>query len=83
VGQEPAPPAEESSLKILPPSLGETVSTERPFATPAELEPLPVSPELALNSADLVQEPAGEPVHTNGTHPVTGEVSEHESVHHD
>ncbi|HKO11918.1 MAG TPA: twin-arginine translocase TatA/TatE family subunit, partial [Acidobacteriaceae bacterium] len=74
---------EESTPTIQPPSEGETVSTGRPFATPAE-EPLPVSPELALNSADLVEEATTpDAVHSNGNHPLAGDVSEHESVHHD
>ena len=82
VAQTPAP-AEESTPTIQPPSVGETVSTERPFATPAE-EPLPVSPELALNSADLVEEATTpDAVHANGHDPLAADVSEHESVHHD
>lgn len=77
-----------STPTILPPSVGETVSAERPFATPVEPETLQVSPELALNSADLVQDAPGTSetpteAHSNGTHPHAGEISEPESVHHD
>lgn len=82
VAQTPTTP-DESTPTIQPPSVGETVSTGRPFATPAE-EPLPVSPDLALNSADLVEEATpSDAVHSNGHHPLAGDVSEHESVHHD
>jgi TatA/E family protein of Tat protein translocase len=42
---------------ILPPSTGETVSAARPFAAGAEApETLPVTPDLALNSAAIVAE---------------------------
>lgn len=51
----PAPLA--ATPSILPPSTGTPVSAERPFVAPAEpAEPLPVSPDLALNSAALVSE---------------------------
>lgn len=76
-------------LTIQPPSVGETVSADRPYATPVDPDFPQVSPELALNSADLVQnetatsERPEEAAHSNGTHPHAGEISEHESVHHD
>jgi sec-independent protein translocase protein TatB len=53
----------ESTPSIMPPSTGETVSTGRPFAPIGDgTEPLPVSPELALNSAELIAELVAEPV---------------------
>jgi len=102
-------PAEAATPTILPPSTGAPVSAARPFVSPVEaVEPLPVSPDLALSSAEIVPEPqpfadngaitetshaaaASEPAaahlaadattHGNGSHPLTGEISE--SVHHD
>ncbi|HEY6447363.1 MAG TPA: twin-arginine translocase TatA/TatE family subunit [Acidobacteriaceae bacterium] len=84
---------------ILPPSTGAPVSTERPFAAPVDpAEPLPVSPDLALNSAALVSEstedrPAKDatpvevsveaPVASNGSHPTPEEVAEPASLPHD
>lgn len=106
----PAEPATTATAPaILPPSTGAPVSAARPFASPVEAsETLPVSPDLALNSAQIVPEPqhstgndaatelshvaaaseaaaASLPVevsaHSNGSHPLTGEIPE--SVHHD
>ncbi|MGC2619532.1 MAG: twin-arginine translocase TatA/TatE family subunit [Acidobacteriaceae bacterium] len=73
---------------ILPPSTGETVSTARPFTPAADAtEPLPVSPELALNSAEIVGEPAAHVARdgeaTNGVHPPTTEAAPEEAVNHD
>lgn len=62
---------------IQPPSTGETVSTARPFATPAESEP--DSPETEISSSDQPGVAAANP---NGTH-TPAEVPEEESVHHD
>jgi sec-independent protein translocase protein TatB len=90
----------ETTPSILPPSTGETVSTARPFAPAADgTEPLPVSPELAMNSAELIAEPVAEPAaapavaetplpvdvpaSTNGVHAVPAEAEHHESVSHD
>lgn len=76
----------ELSPKILPPAIGEKVSASRPFATPAELEAPPLSPDQALNSANLVdamQDPVHSVPESNGAHPLTEESREHESVHHD
>jgi sec-independent protein translocase protein TatB len=87
----------EATPSILPPSTGETVSTARPFAPAADaMEPLPVSPELALNSADLLAEaaPSAEPsvpgvaeprptdpaATANGVHALSPEAAQHESV---
>lgn len=62
-GSLPAAPAAEIAASselpppptILPPSMGTTVSTERPFAPVADpVEALPVSPELALTPAEIV-----------------------------
>ena len=84
---------------ILPPSTGAPVSTERPFAASAEpAAPLPVSPDLALNSAALVGESTGDrsieeaasvaisaevPAVSNGSHPVPGDASEPAPASHD
>jgi TatA/E family protein of Tat protein translocase len=85
---------------ILPPSTGETVSTARPFAPAADAtEPLPVSPALALNSAELLAEPqaAAEtpavadaqsaPVDlgtsANGAHAVPVETAQQDAVNHE
>lgn len=64
----PPPPA--IAPTILPPSVGESVSTGRPFAAPGEpAETLPVSPDLALNSAAIVAEAAADEAPANGAHP--------------
>lgn len=72
---------------ILPPSTGTPVSKAQPFASSEGMsEALPVSPDLALNSAELVADVpvAGEiPAHTNCAHAVQEEPAEHEPVRHD
>jgi sec-independent protein translocase protein TatB len=89
-GSGEIPPPVATAPTIMPPSMGETVSTGRLFAAPAGVpETMPVSPALALNSAEIIEEPAasgkpaaapdGEP-EMNGTHHA-GEIPE--SVHHD
>ncbi|HEX4005685.1 MAG TPA: twin-arginine translocase TatA/TatE family subunit [Acidobacteriaceae bacterium] len=51
------PPAAATAPTIMPPSDGATVSASSPFAQPAApAETLPVSPDLALNSAAIVAE---------------------------
>ena len=82
-----ASPQQESSSPvptIQPPSTGETVSTARPFATPAESEPQPPAAEATMSPADLLQQtPDVAAGGSNGTHASAAEVSEEESVHHD
>src|ERR1700677_4654765 len=90
----------EATPTIMPPSTGETVSTARPFASAADaMEPLPVSPELALNSANLLPEaaPSAEPAvrgaaeplpddpaaPANGVHALNPEAAQHESANYD
>lgn len=73
---------------ILPPSTGETVSTARPFAPAVDAtEPLPVSPELALNSAEIIGEPAAHAADggetASGVHPTATEATPQEAVNHD
>ena len=64
------PPPPEIVPTILPPSVGEPVSTGRPFAVPADpAEQLPLSPDLALNSAEIV---TAVPPATTNTAPVNG-----------
>lgn len=80
VQQESSP----ATPTIQPPSTGETVSTARPYATPAEPETL--TADAVLSSTDLLQETperAADLANSNGAHALTGEVPEHESVHHD
>jgi|HubBroStandDraft_1064217.scaffolds.fasta_scaffold316422_1 sec-independent protein translocase protein TatB len=71
------PPPPEIVPTILPPSVGEPVSTSRPFAVPADpVEQRPVSPELALNSAEIVTEApaaATDAKPGNGAHPLATE----------
>jgi sec-independent protein translocase protein TatB len=65
-GHSEIPPPPAIAPAIMPPSIGETVSAGQPFAAPVAVpEALPVSPDLALNSADI----AGESPIANGIHP--------------
>lgn len=65
---------------VQPPSTGETVSTARPFATPAEREALETISSAEPNEAAEATLEAGS---SNGVHAPVAEVSEEESVHHD
>ena len=62
-------PEVQAAPTIQPPSTGETVSTARPFATPAE----------PTEAAEIPAEVGS----ANGVHAPAAEVSEEESVHHD
>lgn len=64
---------------IQPPSTGETVSTARPFASPAE----PESSATTISSAGPNNAVTAEVGGANGAHAPAAEVSEEESVHHD
>lgn len=70
-------PEGQAAPTIQPPSTGETVSTARPFATPAEPEALGTNGSAAPNEAIEISAEV-----ENGTHAPLAEVSE-ESVHHD
>ncbi|HKR27913.1 MAG TPA: twin-arginine translocase TatA/TatE family subunit [Acidobacteriaceae bacterium] len=74
-----AQPEVQTAPTIQPPSTGETVSTARPFATPAEAALDTISSGEPNEAAQISTEVGS----VNGTHAPVAEVSEEESVHHD